>query len=128
MALTMQGRRAGVVSRFMADAIDFGIVLATLGGVYVAVAATRFLLHPRRFTWPAPSTMHLVTLGWLLLVAYLTVGWATKGRTFGKTILGLRVVGREGERLPFDRALVRALVCAAVPIGLFWCVVSAQEY
>ena len=123
----MQGRRAVVVSRVMADAIDFGIVLATLVGVYLGVAATRFLLHPRRFTWPEPSTLNLVTLGWLLLVAYLTIGWANTGRTFGKTVLGLRVVGRNGERLPFARALGRALTCAALPIGLFWCVVSARN-
>lgn len=123
----MQGRRAGVVSRVMADGIDLGIVLATLVGVYLAIAATRFLLHPRRFTWPEPSTMNLVTLGWVLLVAYLAIGWANTGRTFGKTILGLRVVDREGERLTFSRALVRAFVCAAVPIGLFWCVVSSRQ-
>jgi len=123
----MQGRRAGVVSRVMADAIDFGIVLATLVGVYVAVAATRFLLHPRQFTWPEPSSLNLITLGWLLLVAYLAIGWANTGRTFGKTILGLRVVGRDGDRLSLARALGRALVCAALPIGLFWCVVSAKN-
>jgi len=92
----MQGRRAGVVSRVMADAIDLAIVLATLVGVYVAVAATRFLLHPRQFTWPEPSSLNLITLGWLLLVAYLAIGWANTGRTFGKTVLGLRVVGRDG--------------------------------
>jgi uncharacterized RDD family membrane protein YckC len=123
----MQGRRAGVVSRVIADAIDFGIVLATLVGVYIAVAATRFLLHPRRFTWPEPSGLNLVTLGWLLLVAYLAIGWANTGRTFGKTILGLRVVGRDGDRLSLALALARALVCAAFPIGLFWCVVSARN-
>ena len=123
----MQGRRAGVVSRVMADAIDFGIVLAALVGVYIAVAATRFLLHPRQFTWPEPSNLNLFTFGWLLLVAYLAIGWANTGRTLGKTILGLRVVDRDGERLPFARALGRAITCAAFPIGLFWCVVSAKN-
>jgi len=111
----------------MADAIDFGIVLTALVGVYLAVAATRFLLHPRQFTWPEPSYLNLVTLGWLLLVAYHSIGWANTGRTLGKTILGLRVVGRDGERLPFAWALGRALICAAFPIGLFWCVVSAEN-
>jgi uncharacterized RDD family membrane protein YckC len=37
------------------------------------------------------------------------------------------VVGRDGDRLSLALALARALVCAALPIGLFWCVVSARN-
>jgi uncharacterized RDD family membrane protein YckC len=123
----MQGRRAGVVSRFLADAIDLGVILGILVGTYFAVVGARFLVHPRRFTWPEPSTMDLVTLGWVLLLAYLAIGWANTGRTFGKTVLGLRVVGRDGDRLSFPRAALRSLLCVAFPIGLFWCVVSRDS-
>jgi len=122
----MQGRRAGVVSRFLADAIDLGVVVGLLVGIYFAVAGTRFLLHPRRFTWPEPSGMNLAALGWALLLAYLAIGWANTGRTFGKTVLGLRVVGGE-DRLSFLRATARSLICVAFPIGLFWCVVSRDN-
>jgi len=123
----MQGRRAGVVSRFLADAIDLLLIVAALVGVYFAVAGARFLLHPRRFTWPEPSGLNLVALGWVLLLVYLTIGWANTGRTFGKTVLGLRVVRDAGERLSFGRALLRSMLCVAFPIGLFWCVVSRQN-
>lgn len=123
----MQGRRAGAVSRFLADAIDLLVVVGALVVLYFAVAVTRFLLHPRNFTWPEPSALNLVALGWLLLLAYLTTGWANTGRTFGKTVLGLRVVDTSGGRLRFVRALLRALACIAVPVGLFWCVVSARN-
>jgi hypothetical protein len=59
----MQGRRAGVVSRFLADAIDLAVIVGALVGIYFGVAATRFLLHPRRFTWPEPSGLNLVAVG-----------------------------------------------------------------
>ena len=120
----MQGHRAGVVSRFLADAIYLGVILLSLVAVYAAVATTRFLLEPRRFTWPEPSGMHLVALGWLLLLAYLAIGWSNTGRTIGKRILGLRVVDASGGTLRLGRCLLRAWICVALPFGLFWCVLS----
>lgn len=123
----MQGRRAGVVSRFLADGIDLGVVLGALIAIYLGYSAFRFLLQPRRFDWPAPEPLHLGTLGWLLLIAYLAVGWATTGRTVGKTVLGLRVVGPNGEGLGLGRAFLRAFLSALVPIGLFWSAVSSRS-
>jgi uncharacterized RDD family membrane protein YckC len=123
----MQGRRAGVISRFLADAIDLVAVLAALAGVYFAVAGARFLIRPRAFTWPELSALNLGTLGGVLLIAYLTIGWANTGRTLGKTVLGLRVVDADGTRLRLWRAFVRAVLCAAFPIGLFWCVISTRN-
>jgi uncharacterized RDD family membrane protein YckC len=123
----MQGQRAGVISRFLADAIDLVAVIGALVGIYFAVAGIRFLLHPRRFSWPEPSGLTLAALGWVLLFAYLAIGWGNTGRTFGKSVLGLRVVSAAGDRLPFLRAALRSLLCVAFPIGLFWCVVSARN-
>ena len=123
----MQGQRAGIVSRFLADAIDFFVVIAALVGVYLGYSTFRFLLEPRRFTWPEPSAMYLGWLGWILLVLYLTASWATTGRTVGKRVLGLRVVTGRDERLPIGLSFVRAFLCALFPIGLFWSVVSSRN-
>lgn len=123
----MQGQRAGIVSRFLADAIDFFVVVAAVIGVYLGYAAFRFLLHPRRFTWPEASSLSLGTLWWILLVVYLTVAWANTGRSFGKRVLGLRVVTAAGERLPLWQAFARACLCALFPIGLFWSAVSGRN-
>jgi uncharacterized RDD family membrane protein YckC len=123
----MHGQRAGIVSRFLGDAIDLFVVVGALVGVYLAVSALRFLLHPRQFTWPEVSALHLSTLGWILLVLYLTIGWANTGRTFGKSVLGLRVEGEDGSRLPVWKAFVRAFLCALFPIGLFWSAISARN-
>jgi uncharacterized RDD family membrane protein YckC len=123
----MQGQRAGIVSRFLADAIDFFVVVAAVIGVYLGYSTFRFLLRPRRFTWPEPSSLHLVALGWILLLVYLTVAWTNTGRTFGKRVLGLRAVTSRDDRIPFPRSLARAFLCALFPIGLFWCVISSQN-
>jgi hypothetical protein len=100
VAHSLQGQRAGIFSRFLADAIDLLVVVVALVGVYFAVSAVRFLLQPRSFSWPEVSALNLGALGWILLIAYLTIGWANTGRTFGKSVLGLRVVSSRDEGLP----------------------------
>jgi uncharacterized RDD family membrane protein YckC len=127
MARGMQGQRAGVVSRFLADAIDLLVVIVAVVGVYFTVSGVRFFLHPHRFSWPEVSTMRLGTLGWILLIAYLTIGWANTGRTWGKSVLGLRVVSSHDAGVPLWRAFVRAALCALFPIGLFWSAVSSRN-
>ena len=127
VARGMQGQRAGVVSRFIADAIDLLLIVAAVVGVYFAISAARFLLHPRQFAWPEVSALHLGALGWILLIAYLTIGWANTGRTWGKSVLGLRVVSSRDAGLPLWRAFVRASLCALFPIGLFWSAVSSRN-
>ena len=127
VARGLQGQRAGIVSRFLADAIDLLVIVVAVIGVYFAVSAVRFLLHPRRFSWPEASALNLTALGWLLLVAYLTIGWANTGRTFGKSVLGLRVVSSRDAGLPLWQAFVRAGLCALFPIGLFWSAVSGRN-
>jgi uncharacterized RDD family membrane protein YckC len=127
VARVMQGQRAGIVSRFLADAVDLLVIVATVIGVYFAVSGVRFLLHSRRFSWPEVSSLRLGSLGWILLIAYLTIGWANTGRTWGKGVLGLRVVSSSNAGLPLWRAFVRASLCALFPIGLFWSVISSRN-
>lgn len=127
VARGLQGHRAGIVSRFLADAIDLLVIVVAVVGVYLGVSVVRFLLHPRRFTWPEVSALNLGTLGWILLIAYLTIGWANTGRTWGKGVLGLRVVSSKDAGLPLWRAFVRATLCALFPIGLFWSAISTRN-
>jgi uncharacterized RDD family membrane protein YckC len=67
------------------------------------------------------------TLGWVLLIAYLTIGWNCTGRTLGKRGLGLRVVTSREARLPLWRSFVRTPLCALFPIGLFWSAASSRQ-
>jgi uncharacterized RDD family membrane protein YckC len=103
------------------------LVLVAIGVVYLGVAATDFLLAPRRFTWPSPGALPLGILGWGLLIVYLTVAWSGTGRSIGKQVMGLRVERNDADGLRVGHAFVRALLCAALPIGLFWSLFSRES-
>jgi uncharacterized RDD family membrane protein YckC len=102
-------------------------VLVAVGAVYLGVAATRFLIAPRRFHWPVPGRLPLGILGWGLLIVYLAVAWSASGRSLGKQLMGLRVERRDGSGLRPGQAFVRAVICAAIPIGLVWSIVSRER-
>jgi uncharacterized RDD family membrane protein YckC len=120
-----QGQRAGIVTRVLANSIDLGVVAGVLIASYVAVAAAKFVVHPRSFTPPQiPSFLAVLFIGSWVLGIYFTVCWATTGRTYGDHLMGLRVVNFQGRRMSLVGSAIRAFVCVIFPIGLFWIVVS----
>ena len=116
--------RAGVVTRGLAAAADILVVALLTTGVYLAVVAARFVWFPIAFTWPRPTTAIIVVVAGLIATVYLTVAWATTGRTYGAGLLGVRVLARRGGRLGWARATLRALACVFFPVGLLWCAIS----
>jgi len=126
-AREFQGHRAGIVSRCLANTIDFVLVQVVVVSLFVGWMALLFLVNPTSFSVPSPSfALWLLATG-LLLVGYFLVAWVTTGRTYGDHILGLRVVGVRGTRMRPLWALLRALFCVVFPIGLFWAVVSREN-
>lgn len=119
-----QGLRAGLVSRFIAGAIDLGVVVGVLLSMYAGWCTVRFLLDPKGFQFPSVSFVLAVEAGFVVLVIYLTLAWIVTGRTYGDHVMGLRVVNYRGDRMRPAGAFVRALCCALFPIGLFWVAVS----
>ncbi|MDT7553176.1 MAG: hypothetical protein QOI16_1712 [Pseudonocardiales bacterium] len=117
-------RPAGVVTRLLAAALDMLAVLLLLGVVFVGVTAVSFLASPLSFRWPTPPPTLSSLLGLLVALGYLTVGWATSGRTCGAAVLGLRVLSQGRGRLGWARAFLRALLCVIFPVGLLWTAVS----
>jgi uncharacterized RDD family membrane protein YckC len=68
----------------------------------------------------------------LLPVVYWVAGWTLFGRTAGKAILGLRVVGKKGGARPgLGRSLVRmaGYILSALPLyaGFLWVSVDADR-
>jgi uncharacterized RDD family membrane protein YckC len=120
-----QGDRAGVVSRLLAGAIDLAVVLVALAAGYLAVAGLLFMVDPVWFRFRVPPRLLVLGLGAVLMVGYLTVSWTGSGRTYGNRVLGLRVVGRHGDRLGPGPALLRAVFCTVLPVGLLWVAVNA---
>jgi uncharacterized RDD family membrane protein YckC len=122
-----QGRRAGIITRVLANAIDLVVVVAGVFACYLGWATVLFLVQRRDFHFPTATFGALFTLGVAILVVYFTVAWVGTGRTYGDQVLGLRVVDHEGRRMRFVRALLRAAFCAIFPIGLGWAALSRQN-
>jgi uncharacterized RDD family membrane protein YckC len=126
-ARNVQGLRAGLISRLIAGAIDYLTVALLTAGTYVGFVLFRFLLDPRNYRLPDVAFSAFVGVGLLLMVLYLWTCWATYGRTVGNRVVGLRVVGRHGNRVHWFMALVRSLACTFFPIGMMWCAISREN-
>lgn len=126
-AIQIQGNRAGLVSRVIANAIDFGLVVGFLVSCWVGWAVLQFLWNPTGFTWPSPPLGIAIVAGGIVLGLYFWICWATAARTYGDHLMGLRVVSFTGRRLLWVGALIRAAFCVLLPIGLFWVLVSGAN-
>ena len=126
-ARSVQGHRAGIVTRVLAAGVDafVGVVAVALG--YAGAVATYFVLGPRTFRFPDPGFGLLLVAFLGFLVCYLALAWATTGRSYGGRLLGLRVVDSHGGRLRVWVAVARALMCVLLPVVLLWVVVSPEN-
>ena len=124
---SLQGMRAGLVSRSIADIIDAFTVAFILVTGYFTFCAVLFIARPRTFSFPAPGRYWSLGIAWVVVVGYLTLGWFLTGRTPGKQLAGLRVVTAQGFPLTVPRALLRAILYVFFPIGLVWCVFSSKN-
>jgi uncharacterized RDD family membrane protein YckC len=126
-ARSLQGQRAGVVTRLAAAAVDAVVVFVALLIVYLGYAGLRFLLDPRNFSFPDAQLFTGLLTCAVLLGCYLTVAWTIGGRTYGNLLLGLRLVGAGGGRIGPVRAAVRAAFCVVLPIGLLWIAIDRRS-
>jgi uncharacterized RDD family membrane protein YckC len=119
---------AGVVTRVLAACVDLAAVL--LGAVLLdlGAAAVRFVWSPVTFRWPQPAVPVMGIAVMAVGLVYLTVAWATTGRTYGERLLGLRVLSSKFELLGWVRSFLRAVLCVVFPVGLLWSAVSAQRH
>lgn len=126
-AQRLQGRRAGLITRLLANTVDFGVAAAVVAAGYFGFAALLFLWNSRSFRFPDPGFGLLVIAGGVVMTLYLTACWTATGRTYGDHLLGLRVLGLRGRPPLLVPALLRAVLCVVFPIGLFWIVISRDN-
>jgi uncharacterized RDD family membrane protein YckC len=125
-AQELQGRRAGIVSRLSAVAIDF-VVVVLIGVALLIVAAGIRALFTGQVEVEVSSDELRGPLAVLLLLAYLGYGWGLNGRTAGKVALGLRVVHEDGADLSFARGIARAVLYILFLPGILWSAVSRKN-
>jgi len=126
-ARELQGRRAGLFSRVLANVIDLAVVAAAVVTTYVGWAGIKLLWQGTGFTRPTPGLASAIVFAWIVHILYFAAAWTTSGRTIGNRVMGLRVLDRGGRRLHLGRALSRAAFCVLVPFGLLWAGVSRES-
>ena len=123
----VDGLRAGIVTRSLANTVDVIVVVLILIGGYAVVAAAIFLLSPKTFHFPQPGFALVLIVALVVQGIYFAISWIAGGRTIGDQILGVRVVSASGRRLGWWLAVARAYLCVVVPIGLLWVAVSPRN-
>jgi uncharacterized RDD family membrane protein YckC len=121
-------RNAGVVTRVLAACVDLVTVVVAAVLLDLAAAGVRFVWSPATFRWPQPTVAVSGSVIMGIGVLYLSVAWATTGRTYGERLLGLRVLSTRLTRLGWTRAILRAITCVVFPVGLVWSAFSSQRY
>lgn len=121
-----QGRRAGIVSRLLATAIDVVVWIVLLICVLIVVAGVR-ALFTGTLELEAPDVELRGPLATVVLIVYLAYGWGLNGRTVGKVLMGLRAVGRDGSDLSPWRGFWRAVLYLIFLPGILWVLVSRRN-
>ncbi len=127
-ARAAQGQRAGFVSQAAAAALDAAWILVVDAAVLAVIGFLRFLATNRDYRFPQPgpgwNALVIVVIGVLLLWS----AWSGSGRAPGMGLIGLRVVGRDGEQLSSVRAFWRALLgVLTLGLGVLWVLVSRKN-
>jgi uncharacterized RDD family membrane protein YckC len=99
----------------------------SLVGYSVGLAA-----HDRSISWEMKMELvRVVLLAWVCLVGgYFVLLHTLEGRTVGKWLLGLRVVGADQARIGYLRALTRFIVAALsapLVLGFLWILWSREK-
>jgi uncharacterized RDD family membrane protein YckC len=118
---------AGVVTRLAAAGVDAITVVLLAVALDLAAAGVRFVWSPVDFRWPRPAIGSSIVVLLALGVLYLTVAWATTGRTYGGRLLGLRVLSTRRGLPGWTRSFLRAVACVLWPLGLLWSGISRDR-
>src|SRR5262245_25288236 len=130
-------RYGGFLRRVSAIAIDFVMVLliSALMGVMAYIGyKVGLAAHGRLVSWDnATPLVAFLTFGWTFLVtAYFVVFHGMDGKTIGKRLLGLRVVGSNNQAISYRRALLRwigalGFGCATIGLSFLWILWSREK-
>ncbi len=130
---SLLGYYAGFLSRLFAFALDVAFLMAILALGSWLISATLQLLALDNLFVSLAETGSIVSViivalagssGFIVVVGYFMALWIFTGQTLGMTLMGLRVVATNGDRLTFWQALRRfiGLIIAAIPffLGFVW--------
>lgn len=123
----LQGLRAGFVSRILALAIDFAVLIVIGFLIDGFIAVILWVTTGRPFSLLHPSHILWDIVAFVVASAYFGYSWSTTGRTVGEQVFGLRTVGLRRPRLEAALAYPRGAITVIFPIGLLWIIVSSTN-
>ena len=126
----LNGRAAGFVTRLLAYAADLVVLagIVALGG-WIAVLADNTLEAIGVEARVDLAAIYVVMIPFIIAL-YFVVSWALTGRTIGKSLMGLRIVGVKGRPPTIGRSVIRVLgyvVSAIVFWAGYWWVLIDDE-
>jgi uncharacterized RDD family membrane protein YckC len=124
---SMRATPAGMGRRVLAAVIDLLVVVGTLYTLQAAVALSMAGSWPSSLDHGLAETAREGAISLIVAVAYSAESWSRSGRTAGAAALGLRVVGRDGLPLRPAEAILRAVACLILPLGLVSATVDRQR-
>ena len=130
-------RYGGFFRRLGAFILDFLtiLLLSALMGVMAYIGyKVGLAAHGRFVSWDnATPLMVFLTVGWMVLTTtYFVMFHGMNGKTIGKWLFGLRVVGWAQQPISCRRALLRwigmlGLGCATIGLSLLWILWSGEK-
>jgi len=125
VALIGFGRRLG------AALIDAFLVAIFTGIFLMLVALIGAIIRMFRPDRPSPFGPLLLGLLVVLSVLYYVISWARSGQTIGMSLIGLKVITKDGSALGWGKAILRYLGYIvsglALSIGFLWIVFDGKR-
>lgn len=118
---------AGVARRALAALFDLFVVVVTLYGLQAGVALGVVGVWPGSLDHGASAALRDCAVSLVVAVVYSAECWSRSGRTAGAAVLGVRVVGRDGLPLRPADAILRAVACVVLPVGLLSAAVDPKR-
>lgn len=141
---TFKGHYAGFVTRFLAFVIDILVISISIGVMLgtIGLILNFFNIDVRSLTTGTNNlsqfanyiVVFLTSFAFTFIVSlvYTVFLWVVAGKTIGKAVMGVRVIGPKGARLTIGRALKRYIGywISAIPLfmGYFWVLVNDERH
>jgi uncharacterized RDD family membrane protein YckC len=124
----LDGAAAGFVTRLLAYLLDALLVTAFVAVGSWLMVQVDALFEEMNVNLRVSAATIFVVLTPFFIGAYYVVFWALSGKTIGKQVLGLKVVGADGRPPSLGRSMLRlvgyAISTLALWTGYLWIIVD----